>query len=281
LQGLLTARLWDDDDLNRQRLERMLALPTEGDGVLIFDDTGFAQQGKCSVGTAWQYAGTLGKTANGQVTGNCPYAERTLAEPVATRLYLPKEWTADPDRLKKARVPKDVTLPTKPEIALDLLDRAKAWGVRWTCVSVDGDYGDNPNFLAGLEKRKESYVPAVRGAFPVSTAPDAAEAVQRADALVAAQPLRAWRQLRWRQGSKGWLTGQFVAVRCWRLSAAGQRQEGWLLGEQTLTPPSQRKCSWSDFGPEVTQGVLVEDAPRRHGVEQYHEAAKGLRGWDQ
>src|SRR5262249_55504360 len=41
LQGLLTAMAWDEDDLNRRRVQRLLALPTEGDGVLIFDDTGF------------------------------------------------------------------------------------------------------------------------------------------------------------------------------------------------------------------------------------------------
>src|SRR2546421_1192197 len=50
LQGLLTAMAWDENDLNRQRVQRMLELPGEGDGVLIFDDTGFAKQGKCSVG---------------------------------------------------------------------------------------------------------------------------------------------------------------------------------------------------------------------------------------
>src|ERR1700760_490089 len=46
LQGLLTAMSWDEDDLNRQRVELMLALPTEGDAALIFDDTGFAKQGR-------------------------------------------------------------------------------------------------------------------------------------------------------------------------------------------------------------------------------------------
>src|SRR5512135_3450617 len=50
LQGLLTTIDWDEDDLNGQRIERLLTLPTEGDGVLIFDDTGFAKQGRCSVG---------------------------------------------------------------------------------------------------------------------------------------------------------------------------------------------------------------------------------------
>src|SRR5208337_1787789 len=33
LQGLLTAIDWDEDDLNRQRVQDMLRLPTEGDGV--------------------------------------------------------------------------------------------------------------------------------------------------------------------------------------------------------------------------------------------------------
>src|SRR5918911_2382343 len=128
LQGLLTAMRWDEDDLNRQRVQTLLALPTEGDAALIFDDTGFAKQGRCSVGVARQYSGTLGKVGNCQVTVNCHYAERTIAWPVATRLYLPKQWTDDPERLKTAKVPEDITFQTKPEIALDLLDQADSWG---------------------------------------------------------------------------------------------------------------------------------------------------------
>ena len=85
LQGLLTAMAWDEDDLNRQRVRALRELPSEGDSVLIFDDTGFAKQGKCSVGVARQYSGTLGKVGNCQVTVNCHYAQRTLAWPVATR----------------------------------------------------------------------------------------------------------------------------------------------------------------------------------------------------
>src|SRR5262249_12691627 len=122
LQGLLTNMLWDHDDLNDQGVREMLALPTEGDAALVFDDPGFAKQGKSSVGVSRQYSGTLGKVGNCQVTVNCHYAERTIAWPVTTRLYLPKEWTDDPERLKKAKVPKHITFQTKPAIALDLLD---------------------------------------------------------------------------------------------------------------------------------------------------------------
>src|SRR5512143_3523306 len=128
LQGLLTGIDWDEEDLNRRRVEIMLRLPSEEDGVLILDDTGFAKQGRCSVGVARQYSGTLGKTGNCQVAVNCHYAERTVAWPVATRLYLPESWAGDRERCRKAKVPEDVAFQTKPQIALALLDRANAWG---------------------------------------------------------------------------------------------------------------------------------------------------------
>ena len=92
---LLTDMVWDETALNRQRIARMQTLPSEGDGVLIFDDTGFEKRGCHSVGVARQYTGTAGKVTNCQVTVNCHYAERTLAWPLATRLYLPQEWAAD------------------------------------------------------------------------------------------------------------------------------------------------------------------------------------------
>src|SRR5947199_3743584 len=113
LQGLLTAMRWDEDDLNRQRVQDLLALPTEGDAALVFDDTGFAKQGQSSVGVARQYSGTLGKVGNCQVTVNCHYAERTIAWPVATRLYLNKEWAQDRARRQKAKVPEDLPFQTK------------------------------------------------------------------------------------------------------------------------------------------------------------------------
>ena len=282
LQGLLTAVAWDEGDLNRQRVERMLALPTEGDGVLIFDDTGFAKQGAHSVGVARQYSGTLGKTGNCQVAVTCHYAERTLAWPVAARLYLPRPWADDADRRTRAGVPEDVTFKTKPEIAPELLDEARASGVRWACVTADCDYGDNPNFLAGLDARDQQYVVAVRVDFAVATARRTGAPAQRADALVGALPAGVWRSVRWREGSKGWLRGRFAAVRCWRVTTDGTRHVGWLIGEREARGQEERrKFYWSNFGPQVPLERLVGYAHRRHWVEQYYEEAKTLLGWDQ
>src|SRR5438874_1213075 len=46
LHNLLTGIAFDEDDLNDQRVDTMRGLPTEGDAALVFDDTGFAKQGK-------------------------------------------------------------------------------------------------------------------------------------------------------------------------------------------------------------------------------------------
>jgi SRSO17 transposase len=128
-QHLLTDMVWDETALNRQRIAQMLTLPSEGDGVLIFEDTGFEKKGRHSVGVTRQYTGTVGKVTNCQVTVNCHYAERTKAWPVATRVYLPQGWTEDAARCKEAHVPEAVMFQTKAEIALALLDEAQVCGV--------------------------------------------------------------------------------------------------------------------------------------------------------
>jgi DDE superfamily endonuclease len=74
LQGFLSSMAWDEEDLNRQRVQLMLSTATLGDGVLLLDDTGFAKQGKASVGVARQYSGTLGKVGNSQVAVTRPGA---------------------------------------------------------------------------------------------------------------------------------------------------------------------------------------------------------------
>ena len=281
-QHLLTDMVWDENALNRQRIARMETLSSEGDGVLIFDDTGFEEQGRHSVGVARQYTGTAGKLTNCQVTVNCHYAERTLAWPVATRLYLPREWADDPERRKQAHVPAELTFQTKAEIALALLDEADACGVGHACVTCDADYGDNPNFLNGLEERRERYVVAVRANFSVTLGRGLESPGLRADAVLAAQPLPGWQTLAWSEGAQGWGRAKFLAVRCWRVDGDGTRPVGWLIGQRPGRGQSgDWNYCWSDFPATTPLAVLVEYAHRRHWVEQYHEEAKKERGWDQ
>lgn len=103
-----------------------MAEATRGDGVLIGDDTGFAKQGKTSVGVARQYAGALGQVGNCRVAVTCCDSEAQATWPVAVCLYLPQSWAGDPARRRRARVPEGVACHTKPETALALLDQARA-----------------------------------------------------------------------------------------------------------------------------------------------------------
>jgi SRSO17 transposase len=280
LQGLLTTMRWDEQALNVQRVARLRTLPSEGDAVLIVDDMGLPKQGTASVGVARQYSGALGKVDNCQVTVNLTYAERTVTWPLSSRLYLPEAWASDPERRSKARVPAHIRFQTKAEIALDLLDWALAQTISCAAVVADADYGDQPFFLDGLEQRGLRYVMAVRRDFTVRA--DLPQAPQRADALLASQPKRAWRTIAWREGSQGRLRARFVAVRCWRQDDLRRWREGWLIGEQ---PPRGQngdlRWYWSNFPPATPLATLVEYAHRRHQVERFHQDAKTLLGWDQ
>jgi len=279
---LLTDMVWDETALNHQRIARMRALPSEGDGVLIFDDTGFEKQGRHSVGVAHQYTGTAGKLTNCQVTVNCHYAERTLAWPVATRLYLPRVWADEAERRAQAHVPEDLTFQTKAELALALLDEANGCGVGHACVTSDADYGDNPHFLNGLEERGERHVVAVRADFSVTLGRGPESPVLRADAALAAHPLRDWQTSAWSEGAKGWWRAKFLARRCWRVGGEGTRHGGWLIGQRPgRGQRGDGKYCWSDFPVPTPLAVLVEYAHRRHWVEQYQEEAKTELGWDQ
>jgi SRSO17 transposase len=282
LQEFLTNMQWDEEDLNRQRVQKMVAEATTGDGVLVVDDTGFPKRGPTSVGVERQYSGTLGKVGNCQIAVTCCYTDSQATWPVAVRLYLPQTWAYDPERRQQARVPAEVPFQTKPAIALQLLDQARAWGVPHRCVVADADYGDNPNFLAGLETRQERYVVGVRTDFQVSVGQAATSPVWRADELVQTVPRWQWRTIRWRRGTKGWLRKRFVAVRGWRVTSDGHRHEGWLVGERAARgQPEERKYCWSNLASDTPLAELAGLAHRRHAIEQFHEEAKGELGWDQ
>ena len=282
LQELTTEIQWDAHALNAQRVERMGQEVRVGDGTLIFDDTGFAKQGKHSVGVARQYSGTLGKVGNCQVAVTCVYADPAVSWPVQVRLYLPKEWTDDPSRCAHAGVPSDTSFQTKPEIALDMVDEADRMQVAYKVIGADAGYGGAPTFLSGLEARGKRYVVAIPCDFHVEVKGQAALGSRRVDTVLKEVARSAWKTISWREGTKGRLRKKFVAIRVYRMIEGARQQLGWLIGERPARGQSgEWKYYFSNFPKAMPLEKMVEYAHRRWHIEEFHEGGKSLLGWDE
>ena len=124
------------------------------DARLIFDDTAIRKKGKASVGVARQYVGEVGKVDNSQVLVTATFAGNGLTCLLGLDLYLPREWTDDPMRMDKVGVPKHrQNFLTKSEIALQMVDRYRAWDVAFGPTLADAGYGDCVKFRNGLSQQ--------------------------------------------------------------------------------------------------------------------------------
>src|SRR3954454_16552999 len=108
LQKFIGQAPWDHKPLVTELARQVGQNLGEPGGVLVFDPSAFAKQGKKSVGVQRQWCGRLGKVENCQVGVFLGYASRAGHALVDFRLFLPKEWARDKQRRKEAGVPKQV-----------------------------------------------------------------------------------------------------------------------------------------------------------------------------
>ncbi len=59
---------------------------------------------------------------------------------------------------EKNYIPDEIVFKTKPQIALELIDRAKGNGIEVVAWTADELYGRDGAFLDGLDERSEAYV---------------------------------------------------------------------------------------------------------------------------
>jgi SRSO17 transposase len=278
----------------------------------ILDDTGFPKKGEHSVGVARQYCGQLGKQDNCQVAVSLSLANHHASLPAAYRLYLPKDWAADSKRRRKAGVPKEIRFKTKPEIALAQIEAACKAGLPRGVVLMDAGYGCNTDLRTSISALALTYVagilpnttvwtsdtgplppkkPSGRGRPPKRLRRDRKHRPISVKELALGLPKRAWRTIKWREGSAEPLSSRFARVRVRpahrddRLTES--RPEEWLLIEWPAGEDEPTKYWFSTLPEDITFPRLVDLTKLRWRIERDYQELKqevGLghfegRGW--
>ena len=273
MQHLLARAVWDADKVRDDVRGYVVEHLGDPEAVLVVDETGDLKKGARTVGVQRQYTGTAGKVDNAQVAVYLVYASTAGHAAIDRELYLPKSWTADPDRRQAAGVPERVRFATKPALARVMLTRALDAGVPASWVAGDEVYGADPRLRAELEARGMGYVLAVACDHQVPTG----AGTDRADALAARVPARAWQRLSAGRGAKGhrWYDWAFI-----QLDRGGRAGHAWLLVRRN--PKTGTLAYYRCFVPRpVPLAVLVRVAGRRWTVEETFQSGKGLAGLDE
>jgi SRSO17 transposase len=163
MQRLLAEVKWNHEGAFGEYRRQMLAETIDPHGVLLIDDTGFRKKGSHSVCVSRQYCGTLGKVDNCQVGVSMTYVGQGFSWPYAMDLFVPKSWDVPEDAAclalrKKTRMPEAAHYREKWQMALTLIDLARADGVSHRAVVADSWYGNLTEFRQGLDERQENYV---------------------------------------------------------------------------------------------------------------------------
>jgi SRSO17 transposase len=161
MQQFLTDSPWDPALVVRRCAERVC--PELDVEAWVLDDTGFPKDGKRSPGVKRQYSGTLGKIGNCQIGVSVHAVGKRGTAPLGWALYLPEDWCDDAERRTKAKVPEQLVFKTKPELGVELVERAAGWGLSAVPVLGDQAYGDNTALRERLHAAGREYVLAVGG----------------------------------------------------------------------------------------------------------------------
>jgi SRSO17 transposase len=281
IQHLLGRANWDADALRDDLCEYVIGHLGDDESVLIVDETGFIKKGKESVGVKRQYTGTAGKTENCQVGVFVAYTSGRGQAFIDRELYLPEEWSHDEQRRKRAVVPEEVGMRTKPQLAEEMLRRALDGGVQAAWVVADSVYGDSRRLGMFLEEREQSYVLTLSGkahvwaGFRQHRVRAVLDALRQGEVALE-EAGGGWQRLSAGNGSKGprlydWL----------RLALNPPLQEGferWLLVRRSVEDPEELTAYTVFCAEDTPLEKLARVAGSRWRVEIGFEEAKGEVG---
>ncbi|MEU1276576.1 IS701 family transposase [Streptomyces sp. NPDC005799] len=284
-QHLLDRAVWDAEvlrDFTRRYViagleDGGLGAGPSGSGVLVVDETGFAKRGSASAGVARQYSGALGGVFPCQVGVMAAWATGIGQALIDRELYLPREWTEDRERCRRARVPDRVGFAVKPRLAEQMIDRAVPdlpQGQVW--VAADEVYGRDGAFRRHLEDHDLRYVVTVQANQSVLPRPGWRHIARLVERCAAEDE---WDELPAGPSQLDSRTWQWWVRRIPAPDAAvGSGRARWLLARRRPETPDERDyyLGWGPEDTSVEDLVLVPGA--RWRVEEAIKLAKSAAG---
>lgn len=265
------------------------------DSCLLLDETCFPKKGKKSVGVARQWMGRQGKTDNCQVAVFAALARGKSVSLIDAELYLPQAWIKTPERCRAAGVPLErQVLKTKPALALELVQRARRNGVRFSWIAADGGYGQDRVLLRSLDDAGELFVidvhrdqrvfleaPNEPGQETAEGQPSSAAPVS-VEQWVSQQPAEAWEEVWVRHSSQGELRVQALRCSVWLLEGKDVQPRHWqLVVTREKAKPEAVKYSLSNVPASTSLQRLAYMQRQRYWVERAFQEAKNEAGLDE
>jgi SRSO17 transposase len=283
-QAILGRRDWDADALRDIVSDYVLEHLADDDAVLVIDETGFLKQGKASCGVARQYTGSAGKITNCQIGVFATYASRHGHAFIDCTLYLPKEWTDDPDRLEATYVPADTGFAIKPKLATAMIARAIAAAVPFRWVAADTVYGVG-DIEQQLRQAGKGYVLGVSSAHVFRSWGKRRSVSGAAADIASTRRSSDWKRLSAGDGTKGprlhdWCYLELADLDAGQFNSAndGLWTRGLLIRRRIADDDLAFFTTWCPAGTAIETLVAVEG--HRWAIEDSFETAKNEFGLD-
>jgi SRSO17 transposase len=280
MHRLLSRAVWDADlvrdDLRTYVLEQL----GDTEASVVIDETSFPKRGDKSAGAQVQYCGTTGQVENCQVGVFLAYVTARGHTLVDRERYLPFDWIKDHARCQAAYIPQSVRFRTKPELAVQRIERLWRAHIPLAWVVADTVYGSNLDLRTWLEAHAYPYVLAVACDERVGiVTPDGRRRrveVGEVEALVLHD--QHWQRLSMSEGTKGPRLFDWAYVpMLHRWEDDGQH---WFLMRRSLTDPRE-KAYYFVCGPQGTPlHEMVKAIGARWHSEEDFETTKAM-GLDQ
>jgi SRSO17 transposase len=276
MQRLLSQAVWDTDgvrdDLRSYALEQL----GQDSAILVIDETSFPKRGKKSAGVGVQYCGTTGQVENCQVGVFLSYVTAKGHTLMDRELYLPFDWCEDQQRRQAAHVPQTVRFQTKPELAIQMLERLFHAHLPIAWVVADTVYGGNLDLRTWCEQHQYPYVMAMACNEPVGiVTPDGRHRlmeVGEVEALVLHD--QDWQRLSMSEGTKGKRLFAWAAIPMLHHWEADGRH--WVLMRRSLTDPNEKAYYFVSAPKGTSLPEMVAAIGAGFHIEEDFENAKDL-----